>query len=218
MELEFNSTNLPITAQEILQKISEFDIFRYYCKNFKELDKSFKSELRVTDTDNCRIFLTHSNELKYRDFKLGQTLSCWQYIMEKFSCKFHEALLIVSNDFNIKKSIITLEPRVIAANDEFKLKMANIPKEKSLITIVSQPFTIYDFNYWDSYKISLEKLVEFDVFSAQYVYLIKGDKRITFSYNKSNPCYAYRFEREGTYSYKIYWPLNPNKKHKWLFS
>ena len=218
MELNFDNISTEITALEILSKISEYDIFKYYCKNFVEIDKSFCSELRNDKHPGCRIFLTYSNQLKYRDFAIGETLDCFQYVMQKFNLHYYEALNVVAADFSIRKSTIDISPRVIAANDEFKLKMANIPKEKSLITIVSQPFTIFDYNYWEQYKIPLEKLEEFDIFSAQYVYLIKGNKRITFEYKKDNPCYAYRFEREGTYSYKIYWPLNSNKKHKWLFS
>jgi len=41
---------------------------------------------------------------------------------------------------------------------------------------------------------------------------------VTFSYNKNSPCFAYRFENNGLYSYKIYWPLSKDKKFKWLFS
>ena len=58
MELNFDNVKSNITASEILNHISEFDIFKYYCHNFKEIDKSFKSEFRSTDTDNCRIFFT----------------------------------------------------------------------------------------------------------------------------------------------------------------
>ncbi len=220
MNLSFDNANInPISPELILSKISEFDIFRKYCSNFKEIDVSFFSDLRVTDTPNCRIFITYNNELKYRDFKLGETLSCFQYVMKKFNCTYFEAMNIISVDFNIKSGVISIEPRIITANDEFKVKIANnTPKEKSIINIIEQPFTIWDYNYWSQYHIPLKKLEEFNVFSAKYVYLIKGNKRITFTYNKNNPCFAYRFESEFGYSYKIYWPLSKDKKFKWLFS
>jgi hypothetical protein len=220
MNLSFNNANIhPITSEFILSKISEFDIFKRYCTNFKEIDVSFFSDLRTTNTPNCRIFITFNNELKYRDFKLGETLNCWQYVMQKFNCNYFEALNIVSNDFNLKSGIIYVEPRVIAANDEFKLKIANnTPREKSIINIVSQPWNSVDFEYWNSYKIPLSLLDEYNVYSAKTVFLIKGTKRVIFDYKKVNPCYAYRFDSDTGYSYKIYWPLSKDKKFKWLFS
>ncbi len=217
--MNFESVEIQLNASDILSKISEYDIFKKYCTNFKEIDVSFFSDLRITDTENCRIFITFNNELKYRDFKLGETLSCFQYMMKKFNCTYFEALNIISSDFNLSKSIISIEPRIITANDEFKLKIVNnIPKEKSVINIISQPFTIVDYDYWQQYYIPLSKLEEFDVFSVKYCYLIKANKRITFTYSKSNPMYGYRFTRDGSFSYKIYWPLSKDKKFKWLFS
>jgi len=218
MELNFDSAYLnSITKEEILSKISEYDIFRYYCHNFKELEVAFCSELRKDNNPSCYITAKYNN-LIYKDFGNGESYTCFDYVAKKFNSNYFEALTIIGNDFSIRKSNITLEPRILLSNDEFKGKISNIPREKSIITILEQPFTIFDYKYWQQYGISLEKLEEFDVFSAKQVYLIKGNKRITFSYNKNNPCFAYRFNSETGYSYKIYWPLSKDKKHKWLFS
>jgi hypothetical protein len=139
--------------------------------------------------------------------------------MACFNCNYHEALNIVANDFGIRSGHIGVSPRVITANDEFELKNDNKQqvRDKSIINIVSQPWNISDFNYWNQFGITFDKLDEYNVFSAMYVYLIKGDKRITFNYSNNNPCYAYRFTNDGNYSYKIYWPLG-RKSRKWLFS
>lgn len=216
--MNFNEIEIPIKKEEILSKVSEYDIFKRYCTNFMQLDVSFISDLRVSDTPNCRIHLTNNNELRYKDFKSGDYLDCWNYIMKKFNCTYYEALNIIANDFDIKKSVLSIEPRIITANDEFKLKISNIPREKSTITITSQPWNKIDYEYWNQYGISLNLLDEYDVFAAKYVYLIKGGRRTIFEYNKNNPCYAYRFEREGGYSYKIYFPMSKDKKFKWLFN
>jgi hypothetical protein len=50
------------------------------------------------------------------------------------------------------------------------------------------------------------------------VFLYKNDKIISFKYTKDNPIYAYKFINNGNISYKIYFPLRPDKKRKWLFS
>ncbi len=210
MELEFNSTNLPITAQEILQKISEYDIFRYYCKNFKELDKSFCSELRSDKHPGCRVFLTFTNQVKYRDFAANQTLDCFQYVMEKYNLHYYEALNVVAGDFNIRKNTITISPRVIAANDEFKLKMANIPREVKL-EFVKQSWNLIDFEYWGQYGIDFETLDHYGVISAKQTYLLRGNHRVTFNYASKKPRYGYLFKDSS----KAYSPYE-NKLGKWM--
>lgn len=218
MMLDFNDAQISLTADDILQKISEYDIFKFYCKNFIDIDKSFCSDLRIDNNPGCRIYLNSNNQLKYKDFASGDNYNCWNYVMNKFNCTYYEALNIISNDFNLSSIKTNIEPRLILTNDEFKTKIASIPKEKSTITIVEQPWGITDYNYWNQFGITFDILDEYNVFSAKYVYLNKGSRRLTFEYKKSNPCYAYRFTGEGRYSYKIYFPNHPDKKYKWLFS
>lgn len=217
--MNFNKVEPQTSKEEILLKISEYDIFKRYCSNFRELNVSFISDLRVSDSANCRIHINDDNQLRYKDFKDGTYLDCWNYVMKKFNCHYYEALNIIANDFNIKHSDINISPKILTANDEFKIILNNVPREKSIINVITQPFNLTDFNYWNQYKIPLELLQKYNVFSAKNVYLIKGNKRIIFEYSKSNPCYAYRFSESGKeYSYKIYWPMTNNKKYKWLFS
>ncbi len=218
MMLDFNDAQISLTADDILQKISEYDIFKFYCKNFIDIDKSFCSDLRIDNNPGCRIYLNSNNQLKYKDFASGDNYNCWNYVMNKFNCTYYEALNIISNDFNLSSIKTNIEPRLILTNDEFKTKIASIPKEKSTITIVEQPWGITDYNYWNQFGITFDILDEYNVFSAKYVYLNKGSRRLTFEYKKSNPCYAYRFTGEGRYSYKIYFPNHSDKKYKWLFS
>lgn len=207
-----NEAYTPITTDVILSKISEYNIWKYYCKNFEELGKSFISEFYNDTRPSCRIFITSTNNLLYKDFGTGECLSCWTYIQKKYNCNLAEAANIVANDFNIVKTNVKVEPKIIVANDNI-----NLPKQvkKSLIEIVSQPWTIIDYNYWSQYKIPLELLDTYNVYSCKTVYLHKDDKTTVFNYNKHNPIYAYKFEHEGNYSYKIYFPL-ADRGYKWI--
>ncbi len=56
-----------------------------------------------------------------------------------------------SNDFNIRKNVIDISPRIIAANDEFKL----IPREKKEVKLefIKQNWNLNDFKYWQQYEI-----------------------------------------------------------------
>jgi len=217
MLLDFDDASISMTANDILQKISEFDIFSFYCSNFEEINKSFCSELRIDKSPDCRIYISPNNQLRYKDFASGDNYDCWNYVMNKFGCTYYESLNIVASDFNLTNIKTNVKPQTILTNDELKIKM-NVPKSKSFITIKAKNWSLQDAEYWGRYDIPFSLLEEYNVCAAEYTYLIKGDKRITFEYKNSNPMYAYRFTREGEYSYKIYWPLTPDKQYKWLFS
>jgi len=213
---DFNNIDIQVTEQEILSKVSEFDIFKKYCSNFIELDKSFCSDLRYDKNPDCRIYISTNNRLYYKDFSSGEHLSCFHYIMKKYNCTYYEALNIISTDFNIKK--ITYSKNIVPLGIIPKSINPIGVKIKSSIEIKSQPWTIYDYNYWNQYNINFEILDLYNVFSCKYIFLIKGDKRYITEYKNNNPVYAYRFTNLNKYSYKVYRPLEPNKQFKWLFS
>jgi hypothetical protein len=207
-----------VTLDEILKKVSERQLWMYYCRNFDGTDKPFLSELYNDKNPDCRIFKnSYDNKLLYKDFgDGGKVYDIVQYVMVKYGCTFRECIDIIANDFNIRKSRIIVNRAIKVSSVDELLVMA--PKTK--IDIVSQPFTIADYNYWNQYHIPLELLDEYNVFSAKYIHLYKGDRVITFAYAKSNPIYAYRFVDEETreYNYKVYRPLEPDKRYKWMFS
>jgi len=202
-----------ITIDEILSNVSEYNLWKHYCKNFDDLDKSFLSELYEDSRPSCRIFISADNTILYKDFGTGECHNWCTYIQAKYNCTFKEALDIVANDFSLRKKKPDIKPNIIIG----KLEEPKRAKKKSFIDIISQPYTLTDYDYWKQYHIPLELLEEYNVFSAKHVYLHRGDKVTIFNYNKSNPVYAYRFNGADSYSYKIYFPY-ANKQYKWLFS
>ena len=215
---DFNDAKETLSINDILKYISEYDIFKYYCKNFEDIEISFCSELRVDNKPGCRIYITGENTLRYKDFASGENYNCWNYIMIKYGCTFYESLDIVANDFKISNKKITISPNLIIGKDSISIQPKIIKKVPSVITIMPQNWRLEDYQYWNQYSINFDLLQEYNVIPSKYVYLTKGIKRHIFEYNKYNPCYAYKFTYEGTTSYKIYWPLNKDKARKWLFS
>lgn len=205
-----------IKTSDIFSKISEYDIFKKYCSNFKELDKSFLSEFYKDKNPSCRITQSKSNALYYKDYGTGDGYNCFKYIMFKYSCSFQESLLIICNDFNLFKVDNNLQPTLMLGKDTIQHEVK--PRVKPTITIQTRSWNNIDYNYWSKYGIDFGLLESFDVYPVKYCYLHKGDKTVIFESTKTNPIYGYRFEHEGKYSYKIYKPLSPDKKYKWLFS
>lgn len=207
--------NPDIDIKELFSKVSEYDIFKKYCTNFEEIDKSFLSEFYNDTNPGCRIYQNKNNKLYYKDFGNGDHLGCINYVMKKYYCNFKEALNIISNDFGLLTFNLKEKPEFILSETITNL---NKPKFKPFITINSRNWNITDYNYWSKYNITFDLLEKYDVIPCKNIYLHKLNKTIVFNNTDSNPIYAYRFTHEGKYSYKIYFPLNVNKKHKWLFS
>lgn len=211
---DLNDAYEEISLDDILNRVSEQELWRYYCRNFEELGKSFLSELYDDSRPSCRIFISPENKMLYKDFGTGDCYSWLQYIKAKYRCTTKEALNIVGNDFNITKRKVDVEPRLILGDNILnKVKK----QSKATIEIVPQPWTIQDYEYWNQYKIPLTLLEEYEVFSAKYAYLHKGDKTTIFKYHKDNPIYGYRFTIFGNYNYKIYFPLNTQKGYRFLY-
>lgn len=201
-----------IGVHDILNKVSEYDIWKKYCTNFDEIDQPFLSDLYNDRNPACRIKYNRNGRLVYKDFgESSHSFDCFGYIQEKFKCTFNEALKIVYSDFKLGSIRIDVPHQLILNSSPESFKIA-----KSYIEIVEQPFTSTDYDYWSQYKIPLDKLIEYDVVSCKTVYLhTKKGNILRYDYSRKNPIYAYKFIENGEVSYKIYFPL-ADKDHKWL--
>lgn len=205
---QFNDAYIVLSKEFILSKITDFDIFSKYCSNFKEINKSFCSDLRKDSNPDCRIF-NSTYSLLYKDFASGECYNCFTYIQKKYNCNNQECFNIIANDFKLINSNKDTIIPIINDNSTLNFKM----KIKKEIKIYERNWTWYDKTYWSKYGISSKLLKEYNVIPCKYVNLIIGDKRFTYENNSYNPIYAYKFDD----SYKIYRPL-ANKKDKFLFN
>jgi len=218
--MDFTKIETPISKEEILSKIPVIDLWYTYCEPFKNIDTSFCSELYDDENPSARVVISCNNTLYYKDFGNGDYFGdIFDYIQNKYKCTFYESLNIIAADFGLRKNNISNDYKnAILELGQMPVSNINVPEKiKSNIYIVSQAWNIVDYEYWSKYGITFDLLNEYNVFAAKHVYLSKGDKRNVFDYRKNNPCYAYRFTNDVSYSYKIYFPM-ADKKFKWLFS
>lgn len=206
----FNDAYIPITIDEIKSKVTDYDIFKRYCLNFEELDRSFLSEFYNDTKPSCRIVVSSTGSLYYNDWGNGDYFKAFDYVMYKYSCSLHEVCNIIANDFGLKKVQLNMNPKLLVANNLENEKPVFI-KSKTIIKIVKKPFNLTDANYWNSYGISLETLIKFNIFSCSHVFVEKNGNHWVIDSTKTNPVYAYEFNG----LYKIYRPLG-KKEEKWL--
>lgn len=200
--LDFSNASVPLDKNDILSKVSIESIWKFYCPNFKEINKSFLSEFYSDSKPSCRIYKNPTGELVYKDFGTGEWLNCFGYIRAKYGCTYHESLNIIANDFNLSKLEVKkelVESRILTQNDI----VTKIPKK---VTIVKQNFTFSDIDYWESYGIDSDLLRKYNIVSCKAAFLEVENKCYSFDYSRNNPIFAYIFYREGKEFYKIYRP------------
>lgn len=140
-----------LTKENILSKISSYDIFRNYSDNFREVGHKFNSDFREDNNPSCCIAQIRG-DLLYTDFGTGKSYRCFAFVMEKLGLDYFQALQQINLDFNLGLgSVITpnLSPKgysgVVTPKKQFVEKTHTILRKKQ------RPFTKRDLEYWNSF-------------------------------------------------------------------
>lgn len=198
-----------LTFQKVLEKISDYDIFKYYCTNFKHVNQLFCSDLRNDKNPTCSITVKN-NILIYKDFATGETFNCFSYLSKKFKISFKESLSVVNTDFSLDFSDFNVKKISHKITKEPKIYNIDIEEKSTAILHVNvkKSFSKKELNYWRQYNINEEILKFYNVKSLNafcinnYWYYVKN---ISFSY--------YLGKYKGIIRYKI---LSPFEKFKWF--
>lgn len=202
-----------VTMAEVLSKVSQMELWKYYCSNFEKVDTFFKSEFYNDSNPSCRI-TSKGTRLYYTDYGTGQYFgNALDYVQFKYNCTLRECLRIVANDFGLKKLNLKVRPDINLKNLHEKLLI----KPKADIQIITQPFNLVDYNYWGKFKLSFDDLESDEVTAAKYVFLTNQRGELRYEYTNKNPIYAYKeYDIDCNFlGYRIYMPL-ASKGRKWF--
>lgn len=210
MAIRSRSSNDHLSRDVILSKITEYDIFRYYCSPFKELNSKFCSDLRKDHTPTVSIIKWNS-KLLYKDFGYAEhTFDCFSYVQHKYNIQFFDCLRIIDNDFNLqlahKKEAIAFTKGCLGYRHN------KVIEDKKVIVIKKKKrnWKIKDKNFWDKYSITKEILTIFEVEPLDY-YWINYDRfkcnSITYGYKIGN-----KYKIYSPYS-DVKWTSNTTKSH-----
>lgn len=197
-----------ISKSDILNNLTEEEIFRYYIPEFKELNKKFCSPFTNEKTPSCSIFYS-SGRLFYKDFSSGNGGDVFNFVKTKYNLTDHETLVVISNDLNLKIGEYYLKqkisPNLIIKSfnkDDASLKL------KSRIRIKSKNFTDRGLAYWKQYGIDKKTLEFFNIQELAYYWI--NNTRF-----KTDLGFAYNFNWYSPYTYKILQPEEA-KEFKWF--
>ena len=193
-----------LTLDNVLAKVSTYDIFRYYVPNLVAPGQAFCSDLREDKNPSCVILIGNSGDAIYKDFSTGDSHSCTTYVRLKFDLTFQQALQKISDDLRLG---LGMEDKNLVYAEALMFLHTRIPPKttSSRIRIVSKKFTYEGLGYWKQYGITEKYLNFFEIKQLSGYYLndtyIKC-KDISFAY-----CF-------GDYKYKILVPNDPD--WKWI--
>lgn len=199
-----------LTIENILKRVSSYEIFRRYCKNFKEVGSMFKSEFREDKNASCCIEYIHG-DLLYKDFG-ENSYRFFGYVMRKYNLTFRQALMKINDDFNLglgyKPKNTNINTRELIVVPSFK------EKARSIIKIKQRQWTQEDVAYWKKYEIPIKLLEEYNVKSISHYWIInsKGDKM--FANNSIGFSYEYYWHND-IFLRKLYFPY-ANQEGKWI--
>lgn len=195
-----------LNKANILSKITEYDIFRYYIKDFKSTGRKFCSELRQDVHPSCSIKVLPSGIAIYKDFASGETYNAFSYVQKKYTLNFYEALNVISNDFNLGLHSPSKTP--VKSMGYEGVHITKQPKFSTTeIRIVSKDFSSRGENYWLQYGITTAMLQEYNVKEISHYYINK----LLITIPNKEIGFAYHF---GNYKYKILRPFN--QEWKWV--
>ena len=201
MPIDSRNSNDYLSKDVILSKITEYDIFRYYCSPFKEVNVKFCSELRKDHTPTVSI-IKWKGKLLYKDFGYDDhTFDCFSYLQCKYSASFFDILKIIDTDFNLNLS--SKREGIDFTKGYLALRYNKVISEKKVVVIKKRrrQWNKDDKNFWIKYGISKKILTIFGVEPIDYYWV--NDNR----FKCDSITYAYKIGSR----YKIYAPYSDVK-------
>jgi hypothetical protein len=197
-----------LTMQSVLDKITEYDIFRWYMP-----DKSWKLN-RVTyspyrNESNPSFIIGNKNgNLSFIDFAdTSRRGDCFEFVKTLHNLSsMDDVLKLIDRDFHlgIASGVVTEEYKKIVS--EYK-QPEDLGKRYSLIQVITRKFNNDELAYWNAYHQSLQDLRDNNVYAVKKVFLNKS----LFAIKDNELTFGYFYDGH----WKIYRPF-ADKKVKWV--
>ena len=196
-----------LTTDSILEKISEYDIYKLYMphQNWK-INVVTYSPFR-NEKNPSFIIGYRGGALRYCDFgDSSKKGGCFDFVMMLFNISLREAMLMIDRDFDL--GIVTGSStrnyeRIVS---DYAQPTAT-SKREYFIQVKTRKFTNEELAYWNGYYQDIDDLRANNVYSIDTLYLNKQK----FPIKDTELRFGYLYEGH----WKIYRPF-ADKKNKWM--
>lgn len=202
-----------LTIENVRSEVNSYDLFKYYCAPFQNVNSRFCSELREDKHPTCCI-QAYEGKFFYKDFATGESFDDIGYIKHKYGIDFKKALAYINRDFNLNlggQNIEGLPTMQFFGIPDKEINVNDYIKESAKIEVQIRKWSIHDKSYWNErYQFSVKQLQFFRVFPLSYFWInskIYSCKKNSYGY--------FMGTKNDLEKWKIYQPLEPKKK-KWF--
>jgi len=197
-----------LTPESILDKISEYDVFRYYMPtNDWVLNRVTYSPFRHENNPSF-VIGNKRGFISYIDFAdTSKRGNCFDFIKALYNLPtFDDVLRLIDKDFGL--GITTGKGTEDYKKIVSTYKQPDIEKRYSLIQVKTRKFTQEELAYWAQYHQSIDDLHANNIYSIKSLYLNKSK----FPLKETEIRFGYLYEGQH---WKIYRPY-ADKKSKWV--
>lgn len=203
------SRKIDLTTDKVLQRISEYDVFKYYMPNSDwKINELTYSPFRK-EHDGSFIIGTRNGRLTYCDFGNAEYRGdCFDFVRQMHNLpSITETLAMIDRDFGLgflSTEKIGEYKRIQAS---YKQPEEELGKRYSVIQVVTKPFTNEELRYWAEFHQDVNDLRRENIFSIKKLYY----NRKLWMLSPTELRFGYLYGEH----WKIYTPLAPKKK-KWV--
>lgn len=149
---------MELTAATILERVTEYDIYRFYCPDFKNLDDVFSSPMpnRTDSTPSFRI-TERDGKLMHLDF--GDSAyrgGCFDFVKQRFSIDYDSCLRKIDKEMGL--GINSEEKDYKKITSSYKQPVLKEEKKEKIIRCKTRKFTKEEGRYWNEYHLSCRDL------------------------------------------------------------
>lgn len=200
--------NSSICLNDILSKVSEFDICSFYL-NINQVPCLISSPFRNDKKPSCGIYSYDGNKIYYIDFATKEKGNIYSLLMKMWNCSFNQCL------YKIYKEVLKSQSNNIKSSPYNKNKKIAYVKSNIELKIKVRKWNEEDIKYWSDYGITLSWLKYAGIYPISHYFIYKNNKEYIF--NADSLAYAYTEYKDNQLKFKIYQPLN-KKGYKWTSS
>jgi DNA primase len=195
-----------LTAEAVLKRISEYDVFKMYMPNPWKINQVCLSPFRKEEHPSF-IIGNRGGGLHFIDFAdTSKKGDCFEFVQQLHSCDFNTALRIVDKAFGLGFHSQDNLDKYKTIRAEYK-QPEELGKRYSLIQVQARKFTKEELAYWNLYHQDITDLRREDIYSIDKLYLNKK----LFSLKETELRFGYFYDGH----WKIYRPFE-SPKLKWL--
>lgn len=202
-----------LTMESILEKVSEYDIYRFYLGYF-EINKPVHNKFRGDDMHpSLRIKIRNNGHLSHWDFaKEYWRGTCFNFVQQIYGCDFQTALRHLNRDMNLGLAGESIDINRVAITWTTPESFKNT-KPPLIQFTYNRNFSPDQIAYWDRLRIGEAAARKDNIYSPGNVWINKRKVYIP------DLCFIYHYP-EDTAHYKsgsiaIYRPF-ADKRKKWF--